>query len=197
MPVIECDPALARDRLEAAGVDVAAGNTVHERWRASHGDAVAVAYDDKVVVQGQEPWPLLGLLQSHGGRVHLYFDGASRGNPGRAAVGWVLVADGGIVAEQGNRIGRATNNEAEYEALIQGLEAARELGFDEIEVRGDAELIVRQVTGAYEVRAPNLRERRVRARELLESFDTWTISHVPRAVNDRADELANAALDDH
>jgi ribonuclease HI len=196
MPTVECDPRAARDRLEAAGVSVEAGNTAHERWRAERGDAVAVAYDDKVVVQGGRPADLLALLRERGGRVHAYFDGASRGNPGPAAVGWVLVDADGIVDEGGERIGETTNNRAEYEALLRALEAAREYGFDEVDVRGDSELVVKQVRGGYDVTVPELRERRARARERLAEFDRWSIEHVPREVNDRADDLANEALDD-
>ena len=197
MPSLECDPDAARGRLEAAGVEVAAGNTEYERWRAERGDATAVAYDDKVVVQGANPTDLLPLLRpEEGGRAHVYFDGASRGNPGPAAIGWVLVTDEGIVDEGGDRIGETTNNRAEYDALIRALEAADGYGFDEVDVRGDSELIVRQVRGEYDTNNPELRERRVRARELLARFDRWTIEHVPREVNDRADALANEALDD-
>lgn len=195
MPVIDCDPETARRRLDDAGVDVEPGNTDHERWRASHAGATAVAYDDKVVVQGGEPAGLVGLLRDGGGRVHVYFDGASRGNPGPAAVGWVLVTSDGIAAEGSETIGRATNNQAEYEALIGALEAAVDFGFDEAVVRGDSELIVKQVRGEWDANDPTLREKRVRVRELLERFDEWSIDHVPREINDRADELANEALD--
>lgn len=195
MPVIECDVDAARATLEAAGATVTDGNTAHERWRATLDEAVAVAYDDKVLIQGADPHAIRTLLVDEGGRVHLYFDGASRGNPGPAAIGWVLVSGDGIVAEGSERIGTATNNEAEYEALLAGLSAARDYGFDEIVIRGDSELIVKQVRGEWDTDAPDLRERRVRARELLMEFDEWTITHVPRDLNDRADELANEALD--
>ena len=195
MPVIDCDPEAARGRLEAAGVDVDDGNTDHERWRARHADATAVAYDDRVVVQGGSPGRLVGLLEGGGGRAHLYFDGGSRGNPGPAAVGWVLVTGDGIAAEDGERIGRATNNQAEYAALVRGLEAAVDVGFDELAVRGDSELVVRQVRGEWNTDDPQLRERRIRARELLARVEEWSIDHVPREINDRADELVNDALD--
>ncbi|PSQ07921.1 ribonuclease H [Halobacteriales archaeon QS_5_70_15] len=196
MPVIECDPTAARERLESAGVAVGPGNTDHERWRASHGGATAVAYEGKVVVQGSDPGRLVGLLREGGGRAHVYFDGACRGNPGPSAVGYALVTDDGIAAEGGERIGRSTNNRAEYEALIRALEVAADFGFEEVAVRGDSELIVRQVRGEWDTNDPDLRERRVRVRELLESFERWSIEHVPREINDRADELANEALDD-
>jgi ribonuclease HI len=196
MPVIECDVTEARDRLEAAGVEIEAGNTDHERWRASHGGATAVAYDDKVVVQGKNAGRLEGLLREGGGRAHVYFDGASRGNPGPAAIGWVIVTDDGIVAEGGKRIGETTNNRAEYEALVYALEVAADYGFEEVDVRGDSELIVRQIHGEYDVNDPGLREYRVRALELLDSFAEWSLSHVPREINERADELASDALND-
>jgi ribonuclease HI len=174
MPSVECDPDAARDRLEDAGVVVTT-----------------------VVVQGSNPPDLLPLLRSEtGGRAHVYFDGASRRNPGPAAIGWVLVTDEGIVDEGGDRIGETTNNRAEYAALIRALEAAAGHGFDAVDVRGDSQLVVRQVRGEYDTNNPDLRERRVRVRELLERFDRWSIEHVPREVNDRADTLANEAFDD-
>ncbi|MFB6117306.1 ribonuclease HI [Halosegnis sp.] len=195
MPVIACDPETARDRLTAAGIAVADGNTDHERWRASHAGATAVAYDDKVVVQGSDTAQLVGLLREDGGRAHVYFDGASRGNPGPAAVGYAVVTGDGIIAEGGERIGKTTNNRAEYAALIKALEVAADHGFEEIHVRGDSELVVKQVRGEWNVNEPALREKRVRARELLTEFDKWTLEHVPREINERADELANDALD--
>ncbi|WP_135663832.1 ribonuclease HI [Halorhabdus rudnickae] len=197
MPVIECDPSAARDRLRDGGVEIEPGNTDHERWRASHAGATAVAYDGKVVVQGGDPERLVGLLSDDGGRAHVYVDGASRGNPGPAAIGWVvLTGEGGIVTEGGKRIGRATNNRAEYAALIHALEVAAEYGFDAVEVRSDSELVVRQVRGEWNTNDPDLRERRVRVRELLDGFESWSLEHVPREVNERADRLANEAFED-
>ncbi|MFA9417555.1 ribonuclease HI [Natrinema sp. HArc-T2] len=195
MPVIECDVETARERLEDAGVSVESGNTDHERWRASRGGATAVAYDDKIVIQGSDPRDLEALLRESGGRAHVYFDGGSRGNPGPAAIGWVIVTGDGIVAEDGETIGTATNNQAEYDALIAGLEAARDYGYDEIHVRGDSELIVKQVRGEYDTNNPELREKRVTVHELLAAFDEWTLEYVPRDVNERADGLVNEALD--
>lgn len=195
MPVVDCDPNAARRRLETEGIDVHPGNTDHERWRAEHEGATAVAYEDSVVVQGADPTRILGLLRDDGGHAHAYFDGASRGNPGPGAVGWVLVTADGIVAEGSERIGRVTNNRAEYEALVRVLEAAADYGFDELDVRGDSQLVVKQVRGEYDVNDPALREKRLRARELLDGFGSWSIDHVPREINDRADELATEALD--
>ncbi|MFC7070909.1 ribonuclease HI [Halobaculum lipolyticum] len=195
MPVIECDPETARELLAEAGVDVVAGNTDHERWRAERDGAVAVAYDDKVVVQGDDPQRLAALVRDGGGRGHVYFDGASRGNPGPAAIGWAIVTGDGIVAEGSDRIPDTTNNKAEYAALIRALEGAVDYGLDEADVRGDSQLIVKQVRGEWDANDPGLREKRVRVRELLERFDRWSIEHVPRELNERADELANEAFE--
>jgi ribonuclease HI len=195
MPTIECDPDVARERLERAGVEVTPGNTEYERWRAERGEAMAVAYDDKVVVQGARPADLTALISEGGGRAHVYFDGASRGNPGPAAIAWVVVTSDGIVEEGSERIGEATNNQAEYEALVRALTVAKEYGFDEVDVRGDSELVVKQVRGEYDTNDPELREKRVDVLELLDTFDRWSLAHVPREINDRADSLANEALD--
>ena len=197
MPVVECDVADAREALAEAGASFSDGNSEYELWHADLGDAHAVAYEDKLVVQGASPTDITAVVEpDRGGRVHAYFDGACRGNPGPASVGWVLVSGDGIVAENGETIGRATNNQAEYEALLAVLEAAVDFGFDEIEIRGDSQLVEKQVKGAWDTNDPELREKRVRVRELLERFADWSITHVPREVNDRADELANEALDD-
>ncbi|MDS0221968.1 reverse transcriptase-like protein [Haloarcula sp. S1AR25-5A] len=197
MPVIECDETTARERLVDAGLDIQQGNTDHERWRAEYGGSTAVAYEGKIVIQGEGTAQLEALLRdSDGGRVHAYFDGASRGNPGPASVGYVLVNDSGIVTEGGETIGTATNNQAEYKALIRAVEVARDFGFDDVHIRGDSELIVKQVRGEWDTNNPELRENRIRVRELLTDFDDWQIEHVPREINDRADELANDALDD-
>lgn len=197
MPVVECDVEKAYEKLDAAGATFSDGNTAHEHWHANLGTAHAVAYDGKLVVQGTHPTEITAIvMENSGGRVHVYFDGASRGNPGPAAVGWVLVSGDGIVAEDGQRIGRATNNQAEYEALLTALKAADRFGFNELEIRGDSQLIVKQVKGSWKTNDPDLREKRVQVRELLEQFDDWTLTHVPREVNERADTLANEAFDE-
>lgn len=195
MPVIECDETEARKRLEDAGVTIESGNTDHECWRAEHEGATAVAYEGKVVVQGSDPERLLAVLSDHSGRAHVYSDGAARGNPGPAAIGWVIVTDDGIASEGGKRIGKTTNNRAEYEALIHALEIASEYGFETVEIRCDAELVVRQVQGEYQTNDPALRERRIRVRELLDQFEDYSITHVPREINERADQLANEAFE--
>jgi ribonuclease HI len=196
MPVIDCDPVTAREALDTAGIEIQDGNTPHERWRAEDGNATAVAYDGKVVIQGGDTARLEGLLREGGGRAHVYFDGASRGNPGPAAIGWVIVTGDGIVTEGSKRIEDTTNNQAEYEGLVHALEVADAHDFEEVEVRSDSELVVKQIHGEYDVNSPELREFRVRAMEFLSGFDSWSLTHVPRELNERADNLANEAFDD-
>ncbi|MFC6726995.1 reverse transcriptase-like protein, partial [Halobium palmae] len=110
--------------------------------------------------------------------------------------GWAIVTGDGIVADGGETIGRTTNNRAEYEALVRALEAARDYGLDEVDVRGDSQLIVKQVRGEWNANDPDLKEYRIRVRQLLDGFERWSLEHVPREINERADELANEALDD-
>ena len=126
----------------------------------------------------------------------LYADGASRGNPGPAAIGFVLYEPDGLpLAEIGGVIGETTNNVAEYRALIAGLELALDRGVTSIEVRVDSMLLVRQVIGEYRVKAAHLRPLHREVVRLLEEFDEATIGHVPREENTVADALANEALD--
>lgn len=126
----------------------------------------------------------------------LYADGASRGNPGPAAIGFVLLGPAGQVIREGSQaIGRATNNEAEYRALIRGLEVAQELGLRQLQVRLDSELVVRQLSGQYRVKSPGLRLLHRQVRELAQGFAFFEVGHTPRRANQRADVLANRALD--
>ncbi|WP_225333013.1 ribonuclease HI family protein [Halomicrobium urmianum] len=123
------------------------------------------------------------------------FDGASRGNPGPAAIGYRVLADGDGV-EGHEFVGEATNNEAEYRALRRGLERALEAGHTDVIAEGDSELVVRQVRGQYDVRASNLIDLYEEVRELADEFDDFEIRHVGRSDNGAADDLANAALDE-
>jgi ribonuclease HI len=123
-------------------------------------------------------------------------DGGARGNPGPAAIGVVLRGPGEeVLAEVGETIGRATNNVAEYRALLRGIELAAEHGAGEVELIGDSELVVRQVEGRYKVKDSNLRELHAEVKQALAGFDGWSIRHVKRAQNADADRLVNAALD--
>ena len=126
----------------------------------------------------------------------LFADGGSRGNPGPAASGAVLFAqDGSVIAEVGEYLGVATNNVAEWRALLAGLAKARELGFDDIAVRMDSELVVRQVTGVYRVKHADLIPLAAKARALLRDFKHVDIRHVPRKENAAADAVVNQYLD--
>ncbi len=124
-----------------------------------------------------------------------YCDGASRGNPGPSAHGYVLFSGEEIVEKHGETIGQGTNNEAEYRGLIEGLNAATKKGASEVEVRSDSELLVKQLNGQYKVMAANLHTLFQKAKKLLEGFSSYEVRHVPRENNKLADALCNEALD--
>ena len=126
----------------------------------------------------------------------VHVDGGARGNPGPAAIAAVISApDGEVLEERGERIGNATNNVAEYRALLLGLERARSLGAREVELVGDSELVVRQVRGEYKVKDEALRGLYAKVVKALADFDRWSIRHVRREENEAADALVNSALD--
>ena len=128
--------------------------------------------------------------------ITIEFDGGSRGNPGPAGIGVVLRAeDRTSLVTLGRFIGRATNNVAEYRALITGLEKARELGAKKVIIRGDSELIVRQMLGQYRVKNPDLKDLYDEAQLLYRQFDEARIEHNYREKNALADRLANLAMD--
>jgi ribonuclease HI len=130
------------------------------------------------------------------GKLTVNVDGGARGNPGPAAIGVVVRNDDGAVVEQvGETIGTATNNVAEYRALLRGLELAAAHGADEVEVIGDSELVVRQIEGRYKVKHADMKELHSQAKTMLADFDSWSIRHVKRAQNADADALVNEALD--
>lgn len=123
-------------------------------------------------------------------------DGGARGNPGPAAIGVVVRdPDGEILESRGETIGPATNNVAEYRALLLGLEVATAHGATELELIGDSELVVRQVEGRYKVKNAGMKELHAEVKRVLADFDSWTISHVRREQNADADRLVNEALD--
>jgi len=123
-------------------------------------------------------------------------DGGARGNPGPAAIGAVVQdAEGEVLEERGERIGTATNNVAEYRALLLGIERAADLGASELELIGDSELIVRQVKGEYKVKDATLRELHGEVMKALRPFESWSIQHVRREQNAEADRLVNQVLD--
>jgi ribonuclease HI len=129
-------------------------------------------------------------------KARLSTDGGARGNPGPAAFGYVLeTEDGTILAAHGERIGVATNNVAEYSALVAGLERALELGVDELEVVSDSELLVKQMTGEYRVKNEALKELNERASRLARRLRRVDYKAVRREHNELADRLVNEALD--
>jgi ribonuclease HI len=129
-------------------------------------------------------------------KARLSTDGGARGNPGPAAYGYVLESeDGSVLAAHGEAIGTATNNVAEYRALIAGLEKAVELGVDELEVISDSELVVKQMRGEYKVKNEALRELSLDAAALARRLKSVTYKAVRREHNELADRLVNEALD--
>ena len=125
----------------------------------------------------------------------IHIDGASRGNPGPAAYAVVLARPGMPVVEEADTIGKATNNIAEYTALVEGLRLATELGVKKLSIFSDSELMVKQMKGEYRVKNPELLDLYNEAKRLAAGFEKIDITHVRREQNARADELGNAALD--
>jgi ribonuclease HI len=130
-------------------------------------------------------------------KVVVHVDGGARGNPGPAAAAAVISSpEGEELDEAAVRIGAATNNVAEYRALLLGLELARELGASEVEVINDSELVARQIGGEYKVKHAGLKPLFLEAMRTLRSFDKWAVRSVRREHNERADELVNEILDE-
>lgn len=172
---------------------------LRREFGAKDGPGIEVAMGEGVKGGANEPGPRSG----HRGRstvsdrrhVFLYTDGASRGNPGPAAIGVVAVDDAGdSVGEFSRPIGRATNNTAEYRAVIEGLAYVGSLGYRNVSLRLDSELVARQLLGEYRVKSPDLRPLFEEAVRQLQNFHRWNVEHVPRKENQRADQLANEAL---
>lgn len=123
-------------------------------------------------------------------------DGGARGNPGPAAIGASVTDETGTeVGSVSECIGETTNNVAEYTAVVRGLELASSLGADEVTLRSDSELLIRQLDGRYKVKAAHLQPLHAEVRRLLAGFSRVTLEHVRREFNTRADALVNAALD--
>jgi ribonuclease HI len=137
-----------------------------------------------------------GLFDALSMEATLFADGGSRGNPGPAASGAVLLdSSGELVEEVGSFLGIATNNVAEWTALVLGLEAASNRGIRRLRVRLDSELVVKQLRGEYRVKKPDLQPLHRRALALLRRFDHVDVRHVPRKENSLADDLVNRVLD--
>lgn len=130
--------------------------------------------------------------------VHLTLqtDGGSRGNPGAAAYGYVLLdTTGAIIASEGKYIGTATNNRAEYLGLIEGLRRAAALGATDVAIQADSELVIKQMTGAYRIKHPDMRVLADEAKALAKQFTRVRYEHIRRELNAKADALVNDALD--
>lgn len=122
-------------------------------------------------------------------------DGGARGNPGPAGAGFVIELDGEIVCYGGRYLGETTNNVAEYEALIWGLENVAALGHRTVSIEADSELVVKQIKGVYRVKNAGLKPLFLRALTLLRDFDSYEFCHVRREANHQADAMANEAMD--
>ena len=129
-------------------------------------------------------------------RVVVHVDGGARGNPGPAGIGVVVTGEHGEeLARANDFIGVATNNEAEYHALLLGLARASQLGAREVEVVNDSQLVARQITGEYRVKKADLKPLHAQALAALRGFERWHVRSVPREQNEVADELVNDAID--
>ena len=125
----------------------------------------------------------------------IYTDGASQGNPGQSAIGAVIQdGRGRTLSRISRRIGYATNNQAEYRAIIAALEEAVSLGAEQVEIRSDSELVVKQLQGRYRVKKATLRPLYQKVVQLSGSLKAFTVTHIPRTQNRQADRLANKAL---
>jgi ribonuclease HI len=128
-------------------------------------------------------------------RLIIHTDGASLGNPGLAAIGATVKDEQGrLVARISRRIGQATNNQAEYKAIIAALEEATRLGAAEVDIKSDSDLVVKQINGRYRVKKATLRPLYRKVVQLIGSLEGFTITHIPREQNTEADNLAHLAL---
>lgn len=135
-------------------------------------------------------------LRRNDSTLFIFIDGASRGNPGRAAAGvYITDREGKRVAGLGRYLGHRTNNEAEYGALLLGLQEAKRLGAGAIHIYTDSELIARQIKGIYRVKEPRLRLLHKKAMERIQGFTSFEIESIPREGNQEADLLANQAIE--
>ena len=130
-------------------------------------------------------------------KLSAHTDGASKGNPGPAAIGYTIEKDGVLLEEKYAYIGETTNNVAEYKAFLASLKRMKELGATEVTVYSDSELVVRQINGIYKVKNPGLKPLFTEIKMLLTEFNSWKVIHVNREKNSLADDLANRALKEH
>lgn len=130
------------------------------------------------------------------GDIIIHCDGASRGNPGEAGIGYVIAdREGVVLKEECDYLGQSTNNVAEYTALVRSLQDSLKLGARRVKVYSDSELMVKQIKGEYKVKSPGLAPLYRQAKELISQFEAFNIIHIPRDRNKQADELANKGID--
>lgn len=129
--------------------------------------------------------------------VEIYIDGASRGNPGDAGIGILIKEPGGTTREITKFLGTRTNNQAEYTALIEALESAKELNTHPIRIFTDSLLVANQINGLWKVKHAEIKPLNKKARSLFTSFKDISIRHIPREENSEADRLANLAIDEY
>jgi len=127
----------------------------------------------------------------------LYTDGASKGNPGHSGIGYVIKKDGFLIEEQSKYIGVATNNIAEYTALIEGLTRLEQLGVKNVKVYSDSELMVKQIKGEYSIKNNKLKTLSNRIKSLAKHFNHFSIEHIPRSKNAEADKLSKQGSTNH
>lgn len=173
-------------RESAEEIDAAMNESKAERERKKRDKAAAVAAEREAVRVAEARPP----------RARLFTDGAARGNPGPAGAGAVIISpEGHVVAKVGKYLGETTNNVAEYTGLILGLKRAKAMGLRELEVLADSELLVKQLSGEYAVKAEHLAPLHAEARSLIAGFDDIEVRHIPREENAVADEMSNRAID--
>ncbi|NQT95567.1 MAG: ribonuclease HI family protein [Candidatus Omnitrophica bacterium] len=135
------------------------------------------------------------MNQKKPNRLEIFIDGAARGNPGPAGIGVVVTDGSGLVKEVAKYIGEATNNVAEYTALIFGMEEVRNLGAKELVINTDSELLAKQLGGEYKVKSQTLKGLYAKVTKMLDSFNEIRVNHINREENKGADRLANKAID--
>lgn len=188
---------LAREMDLARAMELQPGMSPEE-WRSLLREAASLFLERGAAGAGEQlPGPEVTLPEAPAGlRPVLMTDGASRGNPGPAAAGGILRLGKEVVGRISQPLGIKTNNQAEYEALLLGLELVRRLGFKEVSIRSDSQLLVRQLEGRYKVRDPKLKPLFQRAASALKALSGHDIVHIRRELNREADALANKALDE-
>ncbi len=173
-------------RESAEELDAAMNESKADRERKKKEKAAAVAAEREAERAAEARPP----------RTRLFTDGAARGHPGPAGAGAVIISpEGHVVAKVGKYLGETTNNVAEYTGLILGLKRAKAMGLRELEVLADSELLVKQLSGEYAVKADHLAPLHQEAKTLLAAFDVVEVRHIPREENGAADEMSNRAID--